>query len=114
MIVLRFPVVSLLDDSILNRLNYSRTQPILIQKKEFKHPIPFVSCFQSLHVLIKLFSNMFSTHLMKELEASVPFISCFESFHVLIRLFSNMNYTYLRKEVEDYTLFVSCFHHSTF
>lgn len=96
------------------QLNYSRTQPILIQRKEFKDPIPFVSCFRSFYVLIKLFSNMFYTHLKKELEVSVPFISCFESFHVLIKLFSNMTYTYLRTEVEDYVLFVSCFHHSTF
>jgi hypothetical protein len=63
------------------QLNYSHTQPILIQRKEFKDPIPFVSCFQSFHVLIKLFSNMFYTHLMKELEASTPSISCFELFH---------------------------------
>jgi hypothetical protein len=46
-------------------------------KKELEASIPFISCFKSFHVLIKLFSNMIYTYLRKEVEDYVLFVSCF-------------------------------------
>lgn len=46
-------------------------------KKELEASVPFISCFKSFHILIKLFSNMIYTYLRKEVEDYVLFVSCF-------------------------------------
>jgi hypothetical protein len=45
--------------------------------KELEASVPFISCFESFHVLIRLFSNMNYTYLRKEVEDYTLFVSCF-------------------------------------